>query len=62
MSVLIVRTKGKWFVRRVYSVTHDLPSDHMIYRCDRPLGGGYKRLADVPLVQRTAQASKRKKK
>lgn len=44
--VLIVNDEtGKWFVRRVASVMHDLRVDEKVYTCDAHLGGPF----DTPL-------------
>ena len=39
---LIVFDGENWYVRRVAVIEHDLTNDHMVYHCDKPLGGPFK--------------------
>lgn len=32
---------GKWYVRRIRIVEHDMYRDEKIYRCDLPIGTAY---------------------
>lgn len=38
---------GKWFIRHVRVVEHDLTRDEKVYRCDTPAGGPYDDLASA---------------
>lgn len=38
---------GKWYVRRIREVEHDLTRDEKVYRCDQPIGGAYDSLPDA---------------
>lgn len=49
---------GNWYVRAVRLVEHDLDNDEKVYRCDQPIGGKYKSLAEVPQVRGTSRSTK----
>lgn len=45
--ILVVFDGDSWFVRRVRVIEHDLTKDEKVYRCDAPIGGAYKSLAEA---------------
>jgi hypothetical protein len=36
---------GKWYVRRIRVVEHDMDRDEKVYRCDLPVGTAYNSLS-----------------
>jgi hypothetical protein len=51
MRKAIVFHDGKWYVRRIRVVEHDLGRDEKVYRCDQHISGPHELLSDVPEVQ-----------
>lgn len=37
----IVFNDGKWFVRHIRLIEHDLERDEKVYRCDKPIGKNF---------------------
>jgi hypothetical protein len=52
--LLIVCDGDRWYVRRLVTITHDLASDEKIYRCDAPIGGACKTIAEAVRVAKAA--------
>lgn len=38
---------GRWFVRRIRAVEHDLAADEKVYYCDKHLGGPFEALGEA---------------
>lgn len=38
---------GKWFIRRIRVVEHDLYKDEKVYRCDMPIGRAHDSLPEA---------------
>jgi hypothetical protein len=49
--------EGKWYVRSIRVVEHDLERDEKVYRCDRHLGGPFA-LAEVPQIAAAIRGQK----
>ena len=49
---------GKWYIRRIKLVTHDLDHDEKVYRCDKPIGGAYDDLPSAVAALQLALAHK----
>lgn len=45
--IAIVFDGGKWHVRRIRVIEHDLDRDEKIYRCDKPIANDLLTLADA---------------
>lgn len=48
---------GKWFVRRIRIVEHDMDRDEKVYRCDLPIGAAYSSLPAAVEALQLASAS-----
>lgn len=59
--LIVCDSNGKWFVRRVHSVVHDIDHDEMVYRCDEPLSGPCADLASAVTHVKRLPRSKRPK-
>lgn len=46
-TAIVQGTEGRWFVRGIYTSTHDLEADHMVYRCDTHLAGPFDDVIDA---------------
>lgn len=38
---------GKWYIRRIRVVEHNLTDDEKVYHCDKHLGGPFDRLGEA---------------
>lgn len=48
---------GKWYVRRIRIVEHDMDRDEKVYRCDLPIGTAYNSLPAAVDALQLASAS-----
>ena len=60
---IVSDASGQWFIRGIFSITHDLDRDHKVYRCDTHEGGPFKSVmeAAASLAARTAVTSKERR-
>lgn len=61
LKVLIVFDGKSWFVRRVRVIEHDLDRDEKVYRCDKPLGGPFKKLLQAAFIAFDAVLPKKRR-
>ncbi len=55
MRILIAcDEEGKWYVRRIRAVVHDLEQDEKVYHCDLPIGSNYSTLDEAVVAAKAA--------
>lgn len=60
--LLIVNDGSAWFIRDLMSITHELESDHKIYRCENHLGGPFTELDEAVAAAKKLQPEKSRRK